>query len=45
MAQMKNLDNPLIVVYAVVDQERAMHQLPNSRPFVDDTAHAGKARE
>jgi hypothetical protein len=43
VAEVKNLDLTLMFVYSVVNQEWAVQQFPNSRPFVDDAAHARKA--
>jgi hypothetical protein len=45
VAKVENLDDTLIIIYSVVNQERAMEQFPNSRPFADDAAHARKAGE
>lgn len=45
MANVKNLDFTLIVIYVVVNQEWAMNQLPDAWPLVNGAAHARKALE
>ena len=42
---MKNLYEALIFVDPVVNQNRAMNQFPNPRPFADDKAHAREAAQ
>jgi hypothetical protein len=43
VAKVKHLDHARVVVYPVVNQERAVNQFPNLRTLPDDAAHAGKA--
>jgi hypothetical protein len=45
MAEVKNLDQPLIFVDLVVNEEWAVHQLAHARPFSDDATHARKTGE
>ncbi len=43
MSEMKDLHEALIFVDLVVNQNRAVNQFPNLRPFADDTTDARKA--
>jgi hypothetical protein len=43
VTKVKNLDHALLVIYPVVNQERAVEQFPNLRSLADDATHARKA--
>ncbi len=45
MPKVKNFDHVLVVIEAVVNQERTMQQFSNSGPSADDVAHARKVGE
>jgi hypothetical protein len=45
MAKMKNLNEMLLLMDLVVNQNRAVDQLPYPRPFASGVSHAGKAAE
>jgi hypothetical protein len=42
---MKHLYEALIFVDSVVNENRAMNQFPNPRPFADDAAHTREASQ
>jgi hypothetical protein len=43
MTEVKHFQETLIFMDLVVDQNRAMQQLANTRPFSDGASHTGKA--
>lgn len=45
VTKVKNLDHALLVIYSVINQERAVEQFPNLRPLTDDATHARKTDE
>lgn len=45
MPKVKHFHETLIFADLVVDQNRAMQQLANARPFSDGASHAGKASQ
>jgi hypothetical protein len=45
VTKVKDLDHALLVIYPVVNQERAMEQFPNLRPRTDDATHTRKTDE
>jgi len=45
MAKMKNLNQMLLITDFVVNDNRAVDQLPYTRPFASGVTHAGKPAE
>jgi hypothetical protein len=45
MAEMKDLDQALLLMDSVVDENRAVDQLTHSRPFASGAPHAGESAE
>jgi hypothetical protein len=45
MAEMKNLNQTLLLMDLVVDENRAVDQLTHPRPFANGVPHAGEPAE
>ena len=45
MPEMEHFYEALVFVDSVVNEDRAMNQFPNPRPFADDAAHAREAAQ